>query len=325
MPFGQWRYACAPQDFVSSGDGYNRRFDKILVDFPQKERVVDDTIHFDKDLEQHWWRTIEFLSTVGAAGVVLNPGKFQFAGKEADFAGFRITKNNIDPLPKYFSAICDFPTPSSTTDIRSWFGLINQVSNYAQLRDMMVPFRPFLSPKVRFEWTQQLDDAFHRSKDAIIEAIRHGVEIFDISKPTCLRPDWSMQGIGYFLLQKQCDCPTALPDCCQDGWRISLVGSRFLGPAEQRYAPIEGEALAVAWSLKQTRFFMQDCDDLLVVTDHKPLVKIFGDTTLDEITNTRLFRLKQRTMPWRFRMAHLPGKTNLAACRDLLRFIMFSK
>ena len=44
-PFGKWRYTRAPQSFLSSGDGYNRRFDAILSDFPRMERCVDDTIH----------------------------------------------------------------------------------------------------------------------------------------------------------------------------------------------------------------------------------------------------------------------------------------
>ena len=83
--------------------------------------------------------------------------------------------------------------------------------------------------------------------------------------------------------------------------------------AEKRYAAIEEEALAVAWRLEQSRYFTPGCSNLLVVTDHKPLVKIFGNRTLDEIANTRLFRLKQRTLPWQFRMAYLPGKTNYAA------------
>ena len=48
-------------------------------------------------------------------------------------------------------------------------------------------------------------------------------------------------------------------------------------------------------------------------TDHKPLVKVFGDRTLDEITNTWLFRLKQRSLQWNFKIKYLPGKTNLAA------------
>ena len=92
-----------------------------------------------------------------------------------------------------------------------------------------------------------------------------------------------------------------------------MAGSRFLSSAEQRYALVEGEALAVAWSLEQTKYFTQGCTKLIVVTDHKPLVKILGDRTLDEISNTRIFRLKQRTLPWSFNIAHLPGKTNTAA------------
>lgn len=94
-----------------------------------------------------------------------------------------------------------------------------------------------------------------------------------------------------------------------------MAGSRFLSSAEQRYAAIEEEALAVAWGLEQTRYFTQGCDNLVVITDHKPLVKIFGNRTLDEITNSRLFRLKQRTLPWRFDIKHLPGKSNHAKTR----------
>ena len=60
-----------------------------------------------------------------------------------------------------------------------------------------------------------------------------------------------------------------LPGCCEDGWRITLAGSRPLKPAETRYAPVEGERY----------------DDLLLLTDHKPLCKLFGD--LDEIENPR--------------------------------------
>ena len=124
----------------------------------------------------------------------------------------------------------------------------------------MAPFKSFLSSKRKFEWNNNLDKAFSHSKDAIIDAIRHGVEIFDPTRRTCLRPDWSNRGIGYFLLQKHCACPSTLPDCCFNGWRVTLAGSHFLSSAEQRYAQIEGEALAVAWGLEQTKYFTQGCD-----------------------------------------------------------------
>ena len=269
-PFGRWRYTRAPQGFLSSGDGYNRRFDAVLSNVERKERCVDDTIHYDSDLEQHWWRTIDILTRIGQAGIVLNPDKFQFARRSVDFAGIRVSDSTIEPLPKYLDAIRDFPRPTSTTDIRSWFGLVNQVANYAQLRDIMAPFKPFLSPRCKFLWSAELEQAFQESKQAIIAAIRTGVEIFDITRRTCLRPDWSNRGIGYFLLQQHCSCSSRVPDCCPGGWRITLAGSRFLSPAEQRYAAIKGEALAVAWGLEQTKYFTQGCDNLLVITDHKP-------------------------------------------------------
>ena len=274
---------------------------------------MDDTIHYDTDLEHHWWRTIDFLTRVGRSGIVLNPDKFQFAERCVDFAGFRVSEATIEPLPKYLDAIRDFPTPDSTTDIRSWFGLVNQVANYAQLRDTMALFKLFLSPRCKFSWSPELEEAFQTSKQAIIGAIREGVEIYDMRRRTCLRPDWSRRGIGYFLLQQHCSCTSGIPDCFPGGRRVTLAGSRFLSSAEQRYPAIEGEALAVAWGLEQTRYFTQGCDNLVVVTDHKPLVKIFGDRTLDEITNSRLFRLKQRTLPWRFDIVYLPGKSNHAA------------
>ena len=312
-PFGRWRYTRAPQGYLSSGDGYNRRFDSVLADFQRKERCVDDTVFYDNDLESHWWRTIEFLRICGHAGIILNPKKFQFAKKDVEFAGFRITEGKICPLPKYIEAIKAFPTPTSTTDIRSWFGLINRVANYAKLRDAMELFRPFLSPKYKFFWSDVLNKAFEESKRHIVDAILEGVEIFDVTKPTCLRPDWSKKGIGYWLLQKHCGCQSELPDCCDNGWRITLAGSRFLKGPELRYAPIEGEALAIVWGLEQTEYFTQGCPKLVVVTDHKPLTKIFGDRTLDEISNTRLFRLKQKTLPWYFQIHHMPGKSNCAA------------
>ena len=307
---GRFQYLMAPQGALASGDGYSRRYDEVIADVKRKTKCVDDTAQWDDDLETHWWRVIDFVELCGRNGIILNFEKFQFSQREVDFAGFRITETEVKPLDKYIRAISEFPTPKRTTDIRSWFGLVHQVSHYNKLTDMLKPFKPFLSPKIKFEWTEELNDAFESSKVEIVNAIKNGVEIYDPAKLTCLRPDWSQKGIGYFLSQKHCDCDASTPGCCEYGWRITLAGSRFLKPAETRYAPVEGEALAIAWSLEHTKFFTQGCDNLVIVTDHKPLVKLLTDRTLDQITNPRLFSLKQRTLPWRFTVTYKAGKDN---------------
>ena len=94
---------------------------------------------------------------------------------------------------------------------------------------------------------------------------------------------------------------------------MTLVGSRFTHAAEFRYAPIEGEALAVVEALSKARFFVLGCSDLQVVVDHKPLLKIFGDQHLNDISNPKLRNLKEKTLPYRFRMVHIQGVRHKAA------------
>ena len=260
-------------------------------------------------IEDHWWRVIDYLILVGSSGIILNPKKFQFCQRDIEFAGFLITQDDVKPLPKYIDAIANFRRPSNISDARSWFGLVNQVSHYAKLTDLMAPFKPLLSPKARFKWDDTLEEAFQQSKLEIVKAIKEGVTIFDPYRVTSLSPDWSKTGIGYFLYQKYCDCPSVVTTCCNGGWRITLAGSRFLHKAEQNYWPVEGEALAVAWALEDTRFFTLGCDKLHIQTDHRPLVKLFGDRTLDEVNNRRLINFMEKTMAWRFEIHHVPGRS----------------
>ena len=103
------------------------------------------------------------------------------------------------------------------------------------------------------------------------------------------------------------------PDCCIKGWRICLAGSRFNSDAKSRYAPIGGEVLAVAWALEQSKFFTQGCDKLVVATDHKPLVGLLMDRSLNQVSNAQLLWIKQRISLWKFEVLHVPGKTNYFA------------
>ena len=91
-----------------------------------------------------------------------------------------------------------------------------------------------------------------------------------------------------------------------------MAGSRFLKPAESRYAPVEGEALAVVWCLRKAKLFLIGCPNLTLVTDHKPLVKLFDDKELKDIENPRLLAMKEKTLAYSFVMKYLPGKKNPA-------------
>ena len=192
----------------------------MITDIPRKTKCVDDTLLWDRNLESHWWRMINFLELLGKNGIVLNENKFQFAQKDVEFAGFHITEKGIQPLDKFLKAIRDFPTPTRVTDIRSWFALVHQVAHYNQVTNIMAHFKPLLSPSTKFLWTDELETAFQQSKKEIVNAIINGVQFFDPKRRTCLQPDWSTTGIRYFLSQKHCGCSSKSPGCCNTGWKI---------------------------------------------------------------------------------------------------------
>ena len=83
-------------------------------------------------------------------------------------------------------------------------------------------------------------------------------------------------------------------------WKFCLVGRRFTSPAESRYAHVEGEALAVAYDLHQTLYYILGCPNLIVTTDHKPLSRILNDRSLTDIANRRLLNLKEKNSPLQF-------------------------
>jgi len=312
-PWGRYRYKTAPQGYIASGDGYTRRFDEIVSGIPDKTKCVDDALLWSESIEQSFFQACNWLETCGRNGIILNPDKFVFAQDNVEFAGFEITSDSVRPCSRYLEAILDFPSPRNITDMRSWFGLVNQVSYAFSMTDRMQQFRQLLKPGTSFRWDDKLECLFQESKAVIVSEIEHGVQIFDKDKPTCLATDWSKSGIGFWLFQKRCQCPKTVPFCCHDGWKIALVGSRFTSATESRYAPVEGEALAVADALEKARYFVFGCDNLIIAVDHKPLIKLFGDRSLENIPNARLRNLKEKTLRYRFTMLHVPVARHRAA------------
>ena len=175
----------------------------------------------------------------------------------------------------------------------------------------MAPFRELLSKSTPFYWDETLDRIFEQSKIQIIDSIEDGVRSFSTYKTTCLATDWCKTGIGFVLSQKHCQCPGKDPLCSPGHWQVIYAGSRFTTDAESRYAPIEGEALALLYGLESCRMFVMGCPELLIAVDHKPLIPIFNDRDLDKIRNPRLLKIREKALPYTFTVISIPGKKNV--------------
>ena len=297
---------------MCSGDAYTRRADDITKDVKRQCKVIDDTLLYDDTTTQNFWHTWDYLKLCGYNGITFNEEKFQFCQKEVEFAGFRVTADGVKPSREILKDILNFPEPTTLKLARSWFGLIEQVAWSYYISDTMNNFRDLVKPTVKtWMWIPTLSAEFKKAKEEIVKRVKEGVKAYDVNKLTCVSTDWSKLGVGFLVMQKHCDCEiTNAPVCCKEGYKLVFAGIKKCSDAESRYAPIEGEAMGVVYSLEKARMFKLGFPNLLVTVDHLPLIPILGDRSLADIPNQRLYKLKEKCLRFRFTIRYCPGKLN---------------
>ena len=180
-------------------------------------------------IEEAFFQTCRWLNLCTRNGITLNPKKFQFAEDTIEFTGITVTSTNIKPSTKFLNSIKHFPTPTDILGARGWFGIVNQGTYAFAMAKRMKPFRHLLRPATKFNRTDELDTFFKQSKEVIIKEVKEGMRLFDLSRTTWISTDWSVDGVGFLLKQKYCQCPSKNPSCCQDGWKL-LGGQQIHHP-----------------------------------------------------------------------------------------------
>ena len=301
-PFG--RYVCNRAAFGinSISEWYNRRMDKVTAGLEGVRKIVDDILIYAPSPSILKKRACAFLDRCRQHGITLKRTKSQVAVTEVDFDGFHLSRTGIQTSPDLLKSIRDFPRPGNLTDLRSWFGLVNQLGNFSkELTAIMSPLRPLLSKNAVFQWLPEHDDAFVEAKSRLSSA--PVLTYFAVDRKTILATDASrLKGLGFVLLQ-----------LVDDVWKPVQAGSRFLTPAESRYAMIELEALATCWAMKKCNMFVQGLPHFTLLTDHQPLIPILNSMGIADVENPRLQRLMMKMLPYSFTAEWVKGKDHLAA------------
>ena len=148
-------------------------------------------------------------------------------------------------------------------------------------------------------WTSNHTVAFKEVKDILLSPAV--LKTFDLHAETVLQTDASRKnGLGFALMQKQ-----------GEKWCLIQCGSRFLSDTETRYATIELECLAIAWATKKCRLFLAGLPHFKVMTDHRPLLPILNQKTMDQVENVHLLRYKQALSGYNFEVFWVKGKEHV--------------
>ena len=74
-------------------------------------------------------------------------------GKSVIFAGFNISSDGIHPIEERIAAIKNFPTPKTTTNLKSFLGLANQLGRFVpDLTHSVNALRGLLRKNVAWQW-----------------------------------------------------------------------------------------------------------------------------------------------------------------------------
>ncbi|ROT79028.1 hypothetical protein C7M84_002244 [Penaeus vannamei] len=197
-----------------------------------------------------------------AAGVVINPGKCQFAVASLSFLGHTVTTQGITPAQEVI-AIRKFPRPATEKQLRKFLGMFNFYRRFVPgCAQLLKPLHALVTPNrasrnTRIEWTSPTKEAFQACKEALATAtlLNHPLPEASLSKAV----DASDTAIGAVLQQRQ-----------GKQWQPLAFFSQTLSPCQSRYCAFRRELLA---AYSAVRHFQPSVEakEFHILTDHKPL------------------------------------------------------
>ena len=304
-PFGRFRYLRLAFGLNSAGDVFTLRYGNAIDKATDGRRATEDTLIRGSTSAELVDNTRKFFDACRENGITLNMRKVQWDKSEVLFGGFLLDPQGYRLDPALNKALSEFPVPTSPTDVRSFFGLSNQLCNFSdEIADKLAPIKSLLKKGVMFQWLPEHQKAFEEAREHL--ASPKTLAYYCPRRPTRLIVDASrLNGLGFILKQQQDD----------EKWRPVQAGSRFLSSAETRYAMIELECLAIAWACEKCRMFVDGLPhkQFEVWTDHAPLVPILNRQALPDITNRRLQRLKMKFDHLTFETVWVKGIDNVEA------------
>ena len=153
-PFGRYKHLRAPYGILFFSEHYNHRMAEAFRGLSGFRRIVDDFVIYGSNAGEHEHHVQKFLQRCADFNISLTIEKCQFFKQQVTFAGFQLSARGYQVDPSITAAITNYPTPTNRSELRSFLGLVNQLSSSTNtLATLLDPIRPSLSTKNEFLWS----------------------------------------------------------------------------------------------------------------------------------------------------------------------------
>lgn len=292
---GHYEFKRMPFGLKTAPATFQRAMDNVLRGLQGIHCMVylDDIIVYSSSLPEHISKLRKIFDRLRATNLKVTLDKSEFFRKEVLYLGHTITKDGLMPNNDKIKAVLNFPLPRSTTEIKSFLGLVGYYRKFIKdFAKITQPLTSCLKKRNKIEVTQEYIDAFERCKELLTNAPL--LQFPDFEKPFVLTTDASNYALGAVLSQGPIgsDRPIAF-------------ASRTLNDTETRYSTIEKEMLAIVWAVKHFRPYLYG-KKFKIYTDHRPLAWL---KNINE-PNSKITRWKLRLAEFDFDVVYKNGKQN---------------
>uniref|UniRef100_A0A914CIN6 RNA-directed DNA polymerase n=1 Tax=Acrobeloides nanus TaxID=290746 RepID=A0A914CIN6_9BILA len=225
---------------------------------------MDDIIVTGKDLKEHKKNLLAVFARIAEYGFKIKLEKCTFFSNEIKYLGHIINKEGRRPDPAKTQAISKMPAPTNVKEVRSFLGLINYYGSYVHaMTDLRAPLDRLLHEDVKFEWDENCQEAFEKAKNILTSDLM--LTHYNPRLQIVVAADASEVGLGAVISHR-----------FKDGSEKPIYyASRVLSATEKNYSQTEKEGLAIIFALQKFHKYVYG-RPFILVSDHKPLLQIFG-------------------------------------------------
>jgi len=299
---------------------FQREINRILRPLLELELVIKTDIHIDDDngmvvvayiddiliatkgsLDKHHKQVSKVFQLLMDNNMCVEIDKCVFNASETTFLGFVVSGSGLQMDPEKARAIVDWPRPTSRKEVQQLLGLWNFYRRFIHnFSGLVSPITDLLRQDVNFHWGQAHEAAFLKIVILFTLGKTPIFKHYDPDSPALLETDASDFAIASILSQK-----------FEDG-RVHPVRfvSRKLTPAELNYDVYDKEMLAIVFSLRKNRHYLQGAEHkTMIYSDHQNLTYF----TTAILLNRRQARWAEELKQYNFLILYRKGSSNVKA------------
>ncbi|XP_063677789.1 uncharacterized protein K02A2.6-like [Bolinopsis microptera] len=298
---GLFQWNRLPYGISSSSAIFQSVMDDTLAGVPMTCCRIDDILISGRNDEEHLINLNNVITRLELRGFKCKVEKSSFMEDHVVYLGHVVSASGIRPVQSKVDSLLKTPEPQNVDQLISFLGAVNYYRRYLpNLSAVIAPLERLRAKNVPWVWSAEEGKAFRVLKKLL--SSDRVLTFYDPKLALKLDTDAASGGIGAVLSH-------IMPN--GEERPIEFI-SRTLSPTERRYAQIDKEALAIVWSIKRLHIYLY-MRKFTLVTDHRALVRIFGNKPLPEMTAGRITRWAIFLMNYQYDIQYRNTKEHLNA------------